>query len=298
MAVPRSKQKLPKRRFDIALDVPGAEVRLPSIPMVSVGWRLVSGVLALLCLASLFFLWKSPVFQINTVEAEGLKRLTVGDLNAVMDILGSSIFGVDPPALESALQQAFPELYQITVSVGLPARVSISLVERQPVIAWFQDGSEVWVDEEGVAFPPRGNPGTLVRVEGHGVMPAAISSVSFPAVGSLPSGMTYVAIPVSGNQDHQEEYVEPARLPVELVQAILTLGSQVSPETQLVYDAQHGLGWEDSLGWEVYLGNQTSDMEQRLIVYRGVVDYLTYRGIQPELVSVEFLHAPYYRMDR
>jgi len=28
------------------------------------------------------------------------------------------------------------------------------------------------------------------------------------------------------------------------------------------------------------------------------VDYLTSHGLQPELVSVEFIHAPYYRMER
>jgi cell division protein FtsQ len=72
----------------------------------------------------------------------------------------------------------------------------------------------------------------------------------------------------------------------------------VPADTQLVYDSQYGLGWEDQLGWEVYFGLQTSDMEQRLVVYQGVVDYLTDHGLQPELVSVEFIHAPYYRMER
>jgi cell division protein FtsQ len=300
MAVRRPKQSLPKRRYDVALDVPGAELHLPSLPAVRVGWRALSGTMAVMMIACLFLMWKSPAFLVNTVEAEGLERLTVGDLNTVMDILGGSIFTIDPPAVEQLLRQSFPELAEVTVNTGLPARVSINVVERQPVLSWFQDNREVWVDGEGVTFMPRGNPGTLVRVEGHGITPAAIAAVVIPAAGSLPPGTIYVpAVTQDGAADGEEMVLaQPERLPVELVQAILTLGSQVPAETQLVYDGQYGLGWEDPLGWEVYFGYQTSEMEQRLVVYQGVVQYLTHQGLQPELVSVEFVHAPYYRMER
>jgi cell division protein FtsQ len=295
MAVRRTKQSLPRRRYDVALAVPGAELQLPSLPMVKVGWRALSGMLAVMMIACLFLLWKSPAFQVSTVEAEGLQRLSVADLNAVMDVLGTSIFSLDPPVLEQALSRYFPELADISVNIGLPAQVSIRVTERQPVLSWYQDAREVWVDAEGVAFTPRGNPGELVRVQGSGDTPEAIAGVVVPAASSLPDGAIYVpttAVDLSG------KLVEPARLPVDLVQAILTLGSQVPADTQLVYDSQYGLGWEDQLGWEVYFGLQTSDMEQRLVVYQGVVNYLTDHGLQPELVSVEFIHAPYYRMER
>jgi cell division protein FtsQ len=295
MAARRTKQSLPRRRYDVALAVPGAELQLPSLPMVQVGWRALSGMLAVMMIACLFLLWKSPAFQVSTVEAEGLQRLSVADLNAVMDVLGNSIFSLDPPVLEQALSRYFPELADISVNIGLPAQVSIKVTERQPVLSWYQDAREVWVDAEGVAFTPRGNPGELVRVQGSGDAPEAIAGVVVPSAGSLPEGAIYVpptTVDVSGKLD------EPSRLSVDLVQAILTLGSQVPTDTQLVYDSQYGLGWEDPLGWEVYFGLQTSDMEQRLVVYQGVVNYLTDHGLQPELVSVEFIHAPYYRMER
>ncbi len=295
MAVRRTKQSLPRRRYDMVLAVPGAELQLPSLPMVKVGWRAVSGLLAVMMIACLFLLWKLPAFQVSAVEAEGLERLSVADLNAVMDVLGSSVFSLDPPALEQALSRYFPELADISVRVGLPARVSVGVTERQPVLSWYQDSREVWVDADGVAFIPRGNPGELVRVQGSGQTPEAIAGVVVPAASSLQDGTIYVpATPL----DKTGEPKEPARLPADLVQAILTLGGQVPAETQLVYDSHYGLGWEDPLGWEVFFGRQTSDMAQRLVVYQGVVDYLTSHGLQPELVSVEFIHAPYYRMER
>ena len=295
MAVRKTRQGMPKRRYEVALGIPGAELQLPSLPMVKVGWRALSGLLAAMMVACLFILWKSPAFQVNTVEAEGLQRLSVGDLNGVMDILGSSVFSLDPEAIQWALKQNFPELSSITVRVGLPAKVLISVTERQPVLSWYQNESEVWVDAEGVAFLPRGNPGTLVRVAGQGETPAAIAGVAVPLVNSvLPNGMT---VPAKAG-DEAAAFADPASLPVDLVQAIVTLGGMIPAEIQLVYDSSYGLGWEDPLGWEVYFGLQTSEMQQRLVVYQGVVDYLIDHGLQPELVSVEFLHAPYYRMER
>jgi len=295
MAVRRTKQSLPRRRYDVSLNVPGAELQLPSLPMVKVGWRVLSGLLAVMMIACLFILWKSPAFQVSTVEAEGLERLTVADLNAVMVVLGNSVFNLDPPVLEQALMRYFPELDDISVSVGLPAKVSVHVTERQPVLSWYQDGREVWVDADGVAFTPRGNPGELVRVQGFGDAPEAIAGVQVPTAETLPDGSIYIP---AAALDSSGEPIEPARLSVDLVQAILVLGEQVPASTQLVYDSQHGLGWEDPLGWQVYFGTQTSDMAQRMVVYQGVVDYLVDHGLQPELVSVEYIHAPYYRMER
>ena len=247
--------------------------------------------LAVMMIACLFMLWKSPAFQVSTVEAEGLQRLSVADLNAVMDVLGSSIFSLDPPALEQALSRYFPELADISVRVGLPAQVSVSVTERQPVLSWYQDAREVWVDADGVAFVPRGNPGDIGAGAGLWRCPR----------GDCRGGRARRQLAARWGDLRARHHswmitgepTEPARLPVDLVQAILTLGSQVPAETQLVYDSQYGLGWEDPLGWEVYFGRQTSDMEQRLVVYQGVVDYLTrpwsaaragQRGIHPRAI--------------
>jgi hypothetical protein len=283
------KQKAPKRRFDVPLSVQGAEVRLPSIPFIHIGWRAVSLLMVLMTVASLVLIWKAPVFQIKAVEAEGLKRLTVGDLNTVMGTFGASVFTINPQGLEEILQQAFPELEKISVRVNLPANVKVAVVERMPVIAWIQDGSETWVDAQGVSFPPRGNPeNALVRVEGHGTLP---STVPIPSVnelqdlaGGVPSAIT---TPISR-----------LSLSPKLVSAILTLGAKMPADTLLVYDSEHGLGWSDPNGWEVYFGAEDQDMEMKLIVYEALVDRLHSEGIQPALISVEYVHAPYYRMER
>ncbi len=284
-----SKRKTPKRRFDVPLKVPGAEVRLPSIPMFHLGWRAISLLMVLMAIASLFLIWKAPVFQLNSVEAEGIKRLTVSDLNTVVGTVGSSIFTIDPKSIQASLTQAFPELSKISVKVGLPASMKVVVTERVPVIAWLQDGSEVWVDAEGVSFPPRGEPeNPLVKVEGHGTPPGVTSESQMNVVQS-------VAAVISGSMVSPLPKV---RLDPQLVSSILALGAKMPADTVLVYDSEHGLGWNDPKGWEVYFGAEDQDLEMKLNVYQTLVDRLDSEGIQPQLISVEYVHAPYYRMER
>ncbi len=102
------KQRSPRRRIDVPLNVPGAEVRLPSLPFLHLGWRAVSLMMVLMMSASLFLIWKAPVFQINTVEAKGLQRLTVGDLNAVMGTFGKSVFAINPISLDDDTTPGIP----------------------------------------------------------------------------------------------------------------------------------------------------------------------------------------------
>jgi cell division protein FtsQ len=143
-------------------------------------------------------------------------------------------------------------------------------VERAPVLAWFEGGREVWVDGEGVAFPPRGEAGELVAVEG--------TPPSMPPV--------------------LESEQKPAFAPPALVSAVLKMAERVPSDTPIAYDEQYGLGWRDYRGWQVYYGTDLDQIEMKLQVYEAMVDNLERQGIQPELISLEFLHAPYYRLER
>lgn len=281
------KQRAPRRRIDVPLRSTGAEIRLPSIPFIQAGWRSISLLMVIMLSACLFLMWKAPMFQVNAVEADGLKRLTVNDLYAVMGTTGKSVFALDPNALRQALSQAFPEFSKISVRINLPASVKVVVTERQPVIDWTQDGVETWVDGEGVAFPPRGTVETpLVQVEGYGTAPSET-----PA--SSAEGAEAPGIPM------MQTISKPAmKLSSEMVSAILALGAKMPADTVLVYDSERGLGWNDPNGWEVFFGDENQDMEMKLVVYQALVERLKNDGIQPALISVEYIHAPYYRMER
>jgi hypothetical protein len=81
----------------------------------------------------------------------------------------------------------------------------------------------------------------------------------------------------------------------ETVRAIVALVKIAPQGTVLVYNADHGLGWKDSRGWEVFLG-EAVDMENKLRVYQAIVNRLAADNLTPALISVEYVHAPYYRL--
>jgi hypothetical protein len=291
MAVRRPRHGQPKRRYDFSLgalvaDAPGAEVRLPALPRLHFSWRILSGGIVLMLLACLYMVWQSPAFRISDVQAVGLQRLTVADLNSTLGVLGDSVFLLNSKEMEQNLQLLFPELSSVDIKISIPGTLTISATERQPVLAWTQDSTELWIDADGVSFLPRGNPTTtLVRVKANSTPPGSIPVQTGENGEALPG----LVVPTAPQ----------LRLTPDLVATILALNTIAPPDTLLLYSADHGLGWNDKQhGWKVFFGSETQDINQRLLVYQALAARLDAQGVQPELISVEYLHAPYYRMER
>lgn len=269
---PRSKTK-PRRRYDVALNMPGVEMRLPSIPQIAIGWRLVSFLLVAALGMLLYHLWNSPQYRIQNARVIGLQRLTSQDVNAVLNVRDERIFAVDPAILEKKLLQAFPEFSKAAVKVNLPGEVTVRVEERQPILTWRQDGRTILVDANGFSFPTRDENAVLpaVVVEAHGAPPAQEVQAENPTL---------------------EQF-----MPVEMVSAILSMSAQVPQGTLISYDPQRGLGWKDVQGWEVYFGD-TRNMDMKLRLYRAILEKLDKDDIMPALISVEHVHLPYYRLER
>ena len=278
MATPLRRQKTPRRRYDLTLSVPGAEVRLPSLPAVRFSWRIASGVLVALMLLTIYAVLFSPVFQVELLEVEGLQRLTLDDLSQALGIAGEPVVSLNPMLIRQELLNAFPDLSQVKVFVGLPASVRLVITERQPLVAWSRSGETVWVDEEGVVFPQRGEaPPGLVHVEAN----------------ALP----LLSIPLFEDAADQSFVQDAERINPQLVNVLLAMSKYMPGSAGMVFDDQRGFGWGDERGWDVYFGPRLTDIDQKLLVYQVIVDRLQAEGIQPALISVEYLHAPYYRME-
>jgi hypothetical protein len=89
---------------------------------------------------------------------------------------------------------------------------------------------------------------------------------------------------------------QPPLLPPEMVRSILVVAEQSPDGSKLLYDAIHGLGWTDRRGWKVYLG-EAEDMEVKIQIYRAIMERLKGDETRPAIISVESVHAPYYRLD-
>ena len=288
MAVPTRKRTQPRQRYDVALNVPGVEVRLPSLPAIRFGWRVASSLLVILMALSLYILLYTPAFQVDVLEVEGLQRLSFDDINSALDISGESIVKVDPGSLQSELKAAFPELSAVTVKVSLPANIKVSVVERTPIISWVEKGStgdseQKWIDQDGYAFPPHGEAGNLIKVEADGTL----------GMDGLTTNTSLNTLDVS----KKDQALLPMLSP-ELITTLQAMGKNVPEGTPILFSAEHGFGWKDPGGWQVYFGKSLAEMSQKLLVYQKLVDSLTKHGIEPSMVSVEFLDAPFYRTER
>ena len=84
---------------------------------------------------------------------------------------------------------------------------------------------------------------------------------------------------------------------MKIINAIGILKAQMPENSNLVYGTLNGLGWNDSRGWKVFFGVNLDDMQEKLIMYQAIVDQLTQKEIKPSVISVENIHAPFYRLE-
>jgi cell division protein FtsQ len=263
----------------------GAELQVPALPHIQFGWRFISGAVFLLSLAVVISFASLSAFQISTINLRGAQRLSTEAILSQVDLVGSSIITVEPDQVRTMIEDRFPSLSSVSVSVNLPASVTLRVVEREPLILWQQDSSAHWIDAEGVMFPVFGEVEVAQTVAASGDPPAA------------PEVFTPEVDEETGEISHLLEASLPSTTP-EFVQAVLSLSAYIPEGTALQYDPQFGLGWRDPNGWLVYFGRDTNNIDVKLSEYQTIIGALENQNITPALISLEFLHAPYYRLEQ
>jgi len=261
-AVAMDERHPPRRRFDVPLSSPGAEIQLPAVPAIHNYWRFFSGVLSVALAIALILLWDAPYFRVESVDVQGVKRFTPLEISRAINAVNNPVFAIRPDQLEKDLQLTYSGFSSVDVKVEWPAKVRVIIEERDPVISWNWEGHIRWVDEEGIGFDPHGEGVDLITI--HSSM--------------LPSTAT-------------NQFLES-----ELVSAVVKMARHAPEGVEMSYDPEHGLGWKDKRGWQVYFGPHPEDMEKKMLVYESIVQHLEQKGIQPSLISVEYIRAPYFRM--
>ncbi|MDP3184332.1 MAG: FtsQ-type POTRA domain-containing protein [Anaerolineales bacterium] len=264
-------KKSRRQRYDIAFSMGRTDVRTPGIALPQFGTRWLSGLLCAALIFILYSVWTSATFMLSGAEISGNQRLGETEINAALRVIGQPIFVAIPAKMTENLLNDYPDLSSVDVHVAFPNRIIVNVIERTPLIAWYQDGKMAWLDAQGMAFPPRGQPGNLISVVANGDPP-----------------------PVQVNPT-QATSQKPPFLDPALVQVITVLYPYIPGGASLLYDTQFGLGWQDMRGWQVYFGQNSDDIPMKLNVYQAIVDRLTNQGIRPALISVEYLDAPFFR---
>ncbi len=255
----------PRRRYDVSLSAPGAEIRLPALPVIQDYWQIASGFLTAALTVLLVFLWNSPTFQVSQIEVQGLERFTEQEISRAIDVLGRPSFSLVPANLRADLENTYQGLEEVQVKVDWPAVVVVTVEERQPVLVWNWEGTVSWIDANGVGFKPRGDSEGLIQVQA-------------------------LAPPPGRGED---QFASP-----ELLRAVVALAEYAPASAPLIYDEKYGLGWQDQRGWLVCFGFDGADVAVKQLVYQAIVKRLEEQNIHPALISVEYVNAPYYRLER
>lgn len=265
-------KKSRRQRYDIAFSMGRTDVRTPGIALPQFGTRWLSGLLCAALIFILYSVWTSATFMLSGAEISGNQRLGETEINAALRVIGQPIFVAIPAKMTENLLNDYPDLSSVDVHVAFPNRIIVNVIERTPLIAWYQDGKMAWLDAQGMAFPPRGQPPeNLISVVANGDPPP-------------------VRVDPTQSTSRKPPFLDPA-----LVQVITVLYPYVPGGASLLYDTQFGLGWQDMRGWQVHFGQNSDDIPMKLNVYQAIVDRLTNQGIRPALISVEYLDAPFFR---
>lgn len=280
-----------RRQFNYAIGATGAEIRLPAISSIHIGWRLLSFFMGLFCLVGIFLIFNSPQFQINQIQTSGLSRLTINDVDAVLKIQGESVIWLDTAQAKKDLEIAFPELKDIQITIDLPNQINLSATERQPVLLWQTDKQAYWLDQEGVLIPPRGEVGELITIHASAPPPLVISNTEQITTGTnFKQNQNELARLAVSELQGWGETVDP-----NLIDAAYQLMAFLPADANILYNKTHGLGWKAEQGWDVFVGLTLNDINYKLNAYQVLVEKFTKEGLQPSMVSVEFTDRPYYR---
>jgi cell division protein FtsQ len=278
--------KRPQNKVPVRLRSKGAELQLPAMPRFSFGWRLFSGAIFAISLIMIISFLGLSTFKVNAINLEGAQRLNPEEISTQIDSIGRSIITVKPDEIEAQILENIPSLKSASVSIGLPANVNIKVVERVPVILWQHEDSTLWIDSEGISFPVTGELESTVTVVANSSPPPApmVEEEGSPEEENIsPTSLLY-----------QLDY---PKTTLEFVKGILALSPYVPEGSALQYDPKFGLGWQDPQGWMVYFGMDAANIDIKLAEYQTIIATLQKENITPAMISLEFLHAPYYRME-
>jgi len=92
-------------------------------PLFRPGWRFLSFLLVALFGGTVLSAWNMPEFRVKEVEITGLTRTDPQNIRGLMDVVGEPIFLLQPINLINKISEAYPELMDIRVSLGMPASV-------------------------------------------------------------------------------------------------------------------------------------------------------------------------------
>lgn len=227
-------------------------------------WRWVSLVFSVVLIGLLVLFFQSSAFYVRTVEVRGLRYLTREEVFAFAEIAGYHLFWVDGEQVRANVLRS-TTIADAQVRLGWPPNmVTITVQEREPVIAWEADGVVTWVDAAGRVMAEREPRDDLPRIVADAAQEAGVFAST---------------------------QIEPA-----LIFGALQLTELLPDVRVLRYDTFKGLGYRDAQGWDVWFGIGTN-MPEKVAIYQSIRDTLSAQGVLPGQIDVVDPDHPFYTVN-
>lgn len=223
-------------------------------------------------------------FYLRYIPVEGAVSIDPQEIIVASELAGKHIFAADPNAAAGQIAE-IPGVVAASVDLRWPNQINIQIEEDSPIAIWQTPEQSFWINQNLEIMVARGDAGGLLKINA-------------PSTAGL-LGVERIAIENPEAEDAEAaplyEYTTGA-IPEELLVGAFLL-QRLQPNgttlTELTFDPNHGLTFQDSRGWLVHMGTGP-DMPQKLAIYRSIVADLQSRGITPEYVSVSNQEKPYY----
>ena len=274
LQIPRTAKRR-RRRNKGALRLPTAALR--KLILTS---RWVSLFLLVVCVLALGLIGMDESFYLTTIPVEGVSSVPASEIVEASGLGGAHIFAVHPGDAAAGIT-AVPGVISATVTLEWPNAAHIRIVEDTPIAVWEQGDEKYWINDRGVLVPARVDVPALLHIQSDQPAPSAPSAAKLSPAGAE-----------DGAESATEETAE-LFVPPDILQGALQLRELRPNIDRLSYSPSGGLSFEDGRGWRVYFGSGT-DMDQKLVVYETMVDYLLEQGQSPVYISVSNQEKPYY----
>lgn len=220
-----------------------------------------SGVFTMVLLILMFYmLFTNPALFVYSAEIKGNIAISTREIYTASGVDSQSVFWLNPAKVAENIMK-LPNIKWASVSISLPAHVSIQVVERRPQLVWETGETLWWVDEEGTIVPPKADiDKEMLRIIDEDRQP-------------LEAGYQVDLSIING------------------AQALRILAPNVSV---VRYTRAQGLIVATPEGWPVYLGDG-SNMRAKLVVLSAILPEVRQEETEPAYIDLRNPLRPIYK---
>lgn len=229
--------------------------------------RWISGALFVLLALAAFALFTMPQFRVSKPVVSGSNLINVEEITYYTGLRSMPLFMIDPEVIRETLLKRYPEAKDVSVKAMFPDQVEIVLVQRLPILEWDFGGSKFWVDDQGIVMKELTEPNQMMYVLAN----------SFP-----------------GAKNKFDRKI-PESLTANMMKTLKDIYAAKPADKTLFYTYENGYGWMTDGEYTLWLGMDSNDLEEKLKMAASLDKYFKQEEILPEMLSLEFPSAPYYR---